>query len=162
MKTTNKCIPVLEPRTRWIGDAFNGAVPVDTLEKHLYASVIEKGLHVLDMFSGITCGDLRTVLAAGYLVQCYTSIEVDDISRAIARKTLSDLQSEYPEQLPDKAIRAYNKWLPQDVQLVTESDLVHLVQNNGPVHFVCGGWECQSMSMAGHQKGLEDEDSYPS
>ena len=74
---------------------------------------------------------------------------------------MSDLQHEYPGKLPAKATRAYNKRLPQDVQLVTESDLIHLVQNNGPVHFLCGGWECQSMSMAGHQKGLEDERFLP-
>ena len=40
---------------------------------------------------------------------------------------------------------------------MTESDLVYLVQNNGVVHFMCGGWECQSMSMAGKHKGMDDE-----
>ena len=102
-------MPVLEPRTKWIGDEYNGAHPICTLESHLRSEDIEKGLHVLNMFSGITCGGLRTALEAGYKIGCYTSIEIDDISRAIARKTLSDLQSEYPGQLPDKAIRAYNK-----------------------------------------------------
>ena len=83
------------------------------------------------MFAGITCGGLRTVIEAGYKVSCYTSIEIDDVSRAIARKKLSDLQEEYPGQLPDKAIRGYNKRLPQNIQLVTENDLVSLVQFNG-------------------------------
>ena len=49
------------------------------------------------------------MLEAGYLVSCYTSVEIDDISKVVARKTLSDLQGEYPGQLPDKAIRGYNK-----------------------------------------------------
>ena len=109
------------------------------------------------MFSGITCGGLRTTLEAGYKIDCYTSIEIDDVSRAIARKTLSDLQSEYPGQLPDRAIRAYNKRLPQDIRLVTENDLIQLVHNNGPVHLLCGGWECQPMSMAGNKRGFNDE-----
>ena len=96
-------------------------------------------------------------MEARYKIHCYTSIEIDEVSRAIARKTLSDLQSEYPGQLLDKAIRGYNKRLPQDIQLVTENDLIQLVHNNGLVHFLCGGWECQPMSMAGNQRGLNDE-----
>ena len=104
-----KDLPVHDPRTKWIGDTFNGAVPLCTSVRKLDPESIAKGLHVLDMFAGITCGGLRTVLEAGCKVSCYTSIEIDDVSRAIARKTLSDLQEEYPRQLPDKAIRGYNK-----------------------------------------------------
>ena len=36
-----------------------------------------------------------------------------------------------------------------------------LVQSNGPIHFLCGGWECQPMSMAGLHKGLEDDRFLP-
>ena len=115
----------------------------------------------MDLFAGITCGGLRTVLEAGCNVSCYTSVEIDDISRSIARTTLSNLQEEYPFQLPDRAIRGYNKRVPQDIKLITESDLVSLVQFNGPVHFLCGGWECQSMSKAGNRKGMEDERFLP-
>ena len=122
---------------------------------------VEKRLHILDMFLGITCGGLRTVVEAGYKVSCYTSIEIGEVSRAIGRKMLSDLQFEYPGKLPDKAIRGYNKRLPQKNQLVKENDLVSLVQFNGPVNFICGGWECQSMSLAGFQKGMEDERFLP-
>ena len=154
-------VPVLEPRTKWIGDTLNGAVPVSTCLVKFDEMSMKRGLHVLDMFSGITCGGLRTVLEAGFTVRRYTSIEIDDVSRAIARKTLSDLQEEYPGQLPDKAILNYNKRLPQNIELVTEADVVHLVQNNGSIDFVCGGWECQSMSMAGHHKGMEDERFLP-
>lgn len=50
---------------------------------------------MLNIFSGIICGGLRTVREAGFLVVCYTSVEIDEFSRAIARKTLSDLQEEY-------------------------------------------------------------------
>ena len=59
--------------------------------------------------------------------------------------------------MSDKAIRGYNKRLPQDAQLANESGLVELVRFNGPVHFLCGGWECHSMSLAGYKKGMEDE-----
>ena len=88
-------------------------------------------------------------------------MEIDDISRSIARATLSNLQEEYPGKLSDRAIRGYNKRVPQDIKLITESDLVSLLQFNGPVHFLCGGWECQSMSMAGNRKGMDDERFLP-
>ena len=67
------------------------------------------------------------------------------------------MQSEYHGQLPDKAIRSYNKRLPQNISFVTENDLIQLVQYNGPVHFLCGGWECQPMSLSGNQRGLNDD-----
>ena len=152
-----KGIPVLNPRTKWVGGEFSGAKPVDTSISKFSQDSIHAGLHVLDLFSGITCGGLRTVLEAGYKVKCYTSVEIDDISRAISREVLSKLQEEYPGQLPDKAIRGYNKRLPHNIALVTVSNLMQLMKHNGNVHFICGGWECQSMSMAGLHKGMEDD-----
>ena len=67
------------------------------------------------------------------------------------------LQTQYPGRLPDSAIRGYSKRVPQDIALVDETSLKSLVQINGPIHFMCGGWECQSMSMAGMHRVMEDE-----
>ena len=122
-------------RTKWIGGANYGAVPIATESKKFRQDDKISGLHVLDLFSGFSCGGLRTVLEAGYVVSCYTSVEVDDVSRNMANKTISDLQEEYPRQLPDKAIRGHTKRLPQNISLVGESDLQTLIQNKGRVHF---------------------------
>ena len=157
MATRKKDIPTLAPRTKWIGDANDGALPIATDTSKLSDKSKTSGLHVLDLFSGFSCGGLRTVLEAGYLVSCYTTVEIDDISRMMANKTISDLQEEYPGQLPDKAIRGHNKRLPQNISLVGESDLSTLILNKGPIDFICGGWECQSMSMAGKHKGMDDD-----
>ena len=89
-------------------------------------------------------------------VKCYTSVEIDDISRGISNEVLSKLQSEYPHQLPDSALKGHSKRLPQDITNVSEGDLTALVQNKGEVHFICGGWQCQSMSMAGPRNGMQD------
>ena len=150
-------IPVHNPRTRWVGGPNQGAVPVVTNVQSLDRASITKGLHVLDLFAGITCSGLRTVLEAGYRVECYTSVEIDDISRAIARNVLSALQSEFPGQLPDRAINGYNKRLPQNIAFISEIDMHDLVSIKGPIHFICGGWECQSMSLAGQHLGIDDE-----
>ena len=159
--TLKKTIKPIPPRTKWIGDANYGAFPISTQLAALDPTSISEGLHVLDLFAGISCGGLRTILEAGYKVACYTSVEIDDISRTIARKTLSDLQLEYPGQLPDKAIRGFNKRLPQNIQFVGESELTDLVRNHGSVDFLCGGWECQSMSLAGKHLGMDDERFIP-
>ena len=159
--TLKKSIPKLPPRTKWIGGANHGAMPVTTTIQTLDHVAKSNGLHVLDLFAGISCGGLRTVLEAGFKVSCYTSVEIDDISRTIARKTLSDLQIEYPGQLPDKAIRGFNKRLPQNIKFVGESELTSLVRDHDPVDFLCGGWECQSMSLAGKHLGMDDERFMP-
>ena len=81
------------------------------------------------------------MLEAGYVVSSYTTVEIDDISRMMENKTISDLQEEYLGQLPDKDIRGHNKRLPQDICLVGESDLITLIQHEGPIHFLGGGWD---------------------
>ena len=72
---------VLDPRTKWIGDAYNGVVPASTSVTKFDNDSVKDDVHVLYIFSGVTCGGLRTILEARYLVKCYTSIEIDDISR---------------------------------------------------------------------------------
>ena len=110
-----KNIPPVPPRSKWIGGANHGAILVTTTVQYLNLVSKIGGLHVLDLFAGISCGGLRTVLEAGFKIACYTSVEIDDISRVIARFFLSDLQVEYLGQLPDKAIRGFNKRLPQNI-----------------------------------------------
>ena len=112
---------------------------------------------MLDLFAGITCAGLRVVLAAGMKVICHTSVEIDDILRSISNEVLGKLQSEYPHQLPDSALRGHNKRLPQDIRNLSEDDLIALVKNKGEIHFICGGWQCQSMSMARSQTGMQDK-----
>lgn len=85
-------------------------------------------------------------LLSGYTVECYTGVEVDDTSRAIARHILSNLQEEYPSHLPNRAIWGYKKRLPQELHLVGEAEPTFA---HGAIYFLCREWEFQSMSMAG-------------
>ena len=70
---------------------------------------------------------------------------------------LDRLQTQYPGQFSDSAIRGYAKRVPQDTSLLDESSLNSLVQLNGPIYFMCGGWGCQSMSLEGKEKGMNDK-----
>ena len=83
--TMKKNISPLPPRTKWIGGANHGVVPIATTIMTLDPIAKGNGLHVMDTFAGIYCGGLQTVLEAGYKDACYTSVEIDDISRVIAR-----------------------------------------------------------------------------
>ena len=152
-----RALPLLNPTSEWIGGEWAGAFPINTSVERFHPSVVENGVHVLDLFAGITCAGLRIVLSAGLKVKCYTSVEIDECSRAISNEVLSKLQYEYPHQLPDSALKGHNKRFPHDIQLVNEDDLKQLMQNKGEIRFVCGGWQCQSMSMAGPQTGMEDD-----
>ena len=149
--------PAINPTSEWTGGEWEGASPINTGVERFHPDVIQNGVHVLDLFAGITCAGLRIVLAAGLKVKCYTSVESDEISRGISNEVLSKLQSEYPHQLSDAALRGHSKRIPQDIKMVSENDLKDLMQNKGEVHFVCGGWPCQNMSMAGSQLGMHDE-----
>lgn len=68
-----KGVPVQEPRTKWIGGASNGAVLIATCVRRFEFDTMKDGMHVLDMFYSISCGGLRTVLEAGYVVTYYIS-----------------------------------------------------------------------------------------
>ena len=37
-----------------------------------------------------------------------------------------------------------------------EDNLAKLITAKGPIHFICGGWQCQSMSLVGNYGGMED------
>ena len=39
-------LPVLEPRTKWIGDKYNGVVPVSTCIQKFVPDTITDGIHV--------------------------------------------------------------------------------------------------------------------
>lgn len=156
-----KDIRAQEPRTRWMGGENHGVVPISNPIQQFSTSIDLDGVHVLDLFGGITFGGLRTILATGKGVTTYASVEIDDTSRANTRCVISQIQEEYLGQLPDDAIRGYNKCLLQDIQFVGEANLTELIDAKGPIHFICGGRQCQSMSLTGNHCGMEDERFLP-
>ena len=91
-----RSLPAIQPTSEWIGGEWAGAFPINTGVERFHPSVVENGVHVLDLFAGITCAGLRIVLSAGLKVKCYTSVEIDECSRAISNEVLSKLQLEYP------------------------------------------------------------------
>ena len=100
-------------------------------------------------------------LEAGYTVACYTAVEIDDLSRAIAWRVIGKFQEEFPRQLPDNEIRGCFKRLPHDICFVGEEHIRDLLRTNGAIHFIGAGWQCQSMSLAGHHQGANDDRFLP-
>ena len=131
-------LPTLHPTSKWLGDAVPGAVPVNTSVRTLSSQSHRNGLHIVDFFEGIGLGFLRTALAVGYTIRCYTYVDRDTISRRIARSVLDSLQRQYPRQLPDSAIRVFHKRLPQSISAVSQLFLANLVARNGPVDLLGG------------------------
>ena len=154
--TSSLTLPTLLPSSKWIGDAVNGSVPINTSIRTLTVQARQNGLHVLELFGGIGLGVLRTALAAGYTVRCYTYVDRDPTSRQIAHSVVASLREQYPEQLPPSATRAFDKRLPQNISTVSDLFLSALVVSHGPVDLLGGSWECQSLSRAGRQRGMMD------
>ena len=92
----------------------------------------------MELFGGIGLGVLRSALAANYSIRCYTYIDRDATSRHIACSTLKALQLKYPEQLPDSAIRSFDKRMPQDISQCSITFLEGLLSFNGPVDLLGG------------------------
>ena len=69
----------------------------------------------MELFAGVGLGVLRSALAAGYNIRCYTYVDKDPVSRTIARFVLAALQLQYPTQLADAAVKSFDKRLPQDI-----------------------------------------------
>lgn len=70
-------------------------------------------------FASATCGVLQTTLAAGHKVKVYTYCDRDLMSQKKARSKLLKLQIECPSQLPDSAIKLFDKRLPRVVSLIS-------------------------------------------
>ena len=124
--------------------------------RSLASHIHHNGLHVLELFGGIGLGVLRTALAAGYSIRCYTYVDRDNVSRRIARAVLDSLERQYPLQLLASATRSFDKRLPQSIFAICQLFLANLVAHNGPVDLLGGSWECQSVSRAGHRMGAMD------
>ena len=96
------------------------------------------GLHVLELFGGVGLGVLRSALSAGYTVRCYIYVDRDAVSRRIAHSVLRSLQQQYPMQLKDSAIAAFDKRLPQNISQCSSTFLTQLTTYNGPVDLLGG------------------------
>ena len=92
----------------------------------------------MELFAGVGLGVLRSALAAGYNIRCYTYVDKDPTSRNIARSVLAALQLQYPAQLPDAAIKSFDKRLPQDISQCSLTFLERLLEFNGPVDLLGG------------------------
>ena len=76
---------------------------------------------------------LRAALAAGYVIRYCTYVGCDAIRRRIAQEVLRQLQLQYLVQLPDSAIRSFDKRIPQAMSLAIGLFLRDLVVRHDPV-----------------------------
>ena len=98
-------LPPLLPSSQWLGGAVLGAFPFNTSTVQLSQQSCTDGLHVMELFAGVGLGVLRSTLAAGYTIRCFTYVGKDPVSRRIARSVIAALQLQYLKQLSDAAIR---------------------------------------------------------
>src|SRR5690554_3572125 len=110
--------------------------------KKLYVKlrrVIRGGEHLnfLDLFAGI--GGFRLGMEqAGH--KCIGFVEIDKFARQ-SYKAIHDTEGE---------------WERHDITKVTDNDLRQLRRERGTIHCICGGFPCQTFSIAGKRAGFSD------
>ena len=117
---------------------------------------MQDGLHVLELFGGIGLGALRSALAAGHQIRCYTYVDKDDVSRRVAAAVLRKLQHQFSNQLPDAAVQGFEDRVPHNIDQCSPTFLTNLVARHGPVDMLGASWECQSVSGAGYRRRIHD------
>ena len=101
-------------------------------------------------------GVLHFSLAAGHKIRCYTYVNKDAMSRRITIAILRKLQNQFPDQLPNVAIRGFDDRLPRNVDQCNPTFLTDLVERHGPLDVLGANWECQSVSTAGYCQGVHN------
>ena len=132
------------------------ASPINTAILQLAPQSLQTGLHVLELFGGIGLGVLRSALAVGHQIRCYTYVDKDDISRLVVAAVLQKLQLQFPDQLPDAALQGFEDRLPQNIDQCGPTFLTNLVANHGPVDLLGASWECQGVSRASYRQDVHD------
>jgi hypothetical protein len=124
-----------------------------------FPAVLESGVLLWEPFGGL-CAGLEMVLRNGFKVQRFVYGDIDPVARRVALHRVRQLQTLYPQQLPESALEGAFNTLPMDITAVTTSQLKHLVLEDPHQQWlVVGGWPCQDLSMAGPSKGMSGERS---
>lgn len=94
-------------------------------------------MRFLDLFAGI--GGFRLGMEmAGH--ECVGYVEIDKFARQ-SYEAIHDTKGE---------------WTAYDIATVTDEHIRELGRERGPIHVICGGFPCQSFSIAGKRGGFND------
>ena len=113
------------------------------------------GITLYEPFGGL-CAGLEAVLRAGFRVNRYLYSDTSSTAVKVSRCRIKFLQETYPAQLSPDAFQDSHCVLPADVRDVTVESLREAGAALNPGQWmVVGGWECQDLSPAGLQAGLQ-------
>jgi site-specific DNA-cytosine methylase len=94
---------------------------------------------------------LEAVLLQGIKVNRYMYVDIDPISRDIARFRIANLSARWPNLFPPSAwVDAFA--LPQDLNAVRDYHIDHHFAQNQEQILLVAGWPCQEYSAAGKGK----------
>ena len=111
--------------------------------------------HMINFCGGGSVIELENHLEQGGSVGLYTHVEISAKMRRVARARLTYLADKFPQQLPYHAVNGCFVRLPYDVRKITPRMLNALPR----VNLAISGSPCQGFSVAGEQRGWEDNRS---
>lgn len=105
------------------------------------------GVTVIELCAGI-CTGLEAVLLTGMKVNHYLYVDIDPLARKVASFRVNNFVSRFPHQLTPLAIQGCFG-LPQDLRLLSMSDIHDRLFCLDQYILVMAGWPCQDYSAAG-------------
>ena len=120
------------------------------VENTFFRDRYTEGLVLIELCAGIASG-LEAILLQGWKVKRYYYVDIDPISRDIARHRVANLSARFPYQFPPTArVDAFS--LPQDINAVRDYHIDHYFAGQNEQILVMAGWPCQEYSPAGKGK----------
>ena len=111
------------------------------------------GITLCELFGGMAAG-LEMLLRNGVCVRRYLYCDIDPAARAVAQHRVSQFLHHYPTLIDPSAVSEAFSLLPHDVRCVGSTELVAAGALDRTRWLVVAGWECQDLSPAGNNKGL--------
>jgi hypothetical protein len=114
----------------------------------------EHGVVCVELFGGM-CAGLEALLRTGCRVSHYYYCDKDPAASRIAAHRLEGFRMLYPHLLPETALAGAFTALPQDVYDITQQHMSRLPHGPSDQWIIVAGWECQDLSPAGNNRGLQ-------
>jgi len=114
----------------------------------------DKWLTVIELCGG-TLSVMASMMEVGFKIRKLVYVEPNPKARAVAGLTLARLQAEFPKQLAEGALDAWDEELGFNLEQAKEK-LPSYLEKFGAPDLVACGWPCTGMSAAGGMEGLEN------